>query len=102
MSYWHSAANRLYYACYYAVSGLLVKHGYTARSHGGVFGLFGKHFVATGIVSNEQNKLYRKLFNLRLGGDYNDWFDIEEEDIKPLLEPAERFIAELEQLINNS
>ena len=102
MNYWHAAANRLYYACYYAVSGLLIKHGYTARSHGGIFGLFGKHFVATGIVSNEQNKLYRKLFNLRLGGDYDDWFGIEEEDIKPLLEPAQKFIAELEQLINNS
>ena len=23
MNYWHSAANRLYYTCYYAVSGLL-------------------------------------------------------------------------------
>ena len=96
MEYWHSAANRLYYACYYAVSGLLIKNGYTARTHGGVLGLFGMHFVATGIISKEQNKLYRNLFNLRQGGDYTDWFDIKEEDIIPFFEPAKQFIETIE------
>ena len=102
MEYWHSAANRLYYACYYAVSGLLIKNGYTARTHGGVLGLFGMHFVATGIISKEQNKLYRKLFDLRQSSDYDDWFVIEENDIISLLEPAKRFIAEIEKLINEN
>lgn len=38
---WRNAANRLYYACFYAVSALLVKHGHIAHTHGGVKGLFG-------------------------------------------------------------
>ena len=100
MSFWHSAANRLYYACYYAVSGLLIKNGFIARTHGGVFSLLGLHFVTTGIISKEQNKLYRNLLNLRQGGDYDDWFNIEEGDILPLIEPTEKFIAEIEILIN--
>ena len=102
MKYWHSAANRLYYACYYAVLGLLLKFGYTARTHGGVFGLFGMHFVTTGLISKEQNKLYRKIYDLRQSGDYDDWFNIEAEDIKPLVEPAEKFIADIENLINRN
>ena len=102
MGFWHSAANRLYYACYYAVSGLLIKNGYTARTHGGVFALLGMHFVTAGIISKEHNKLYRNLLNLRQGGDYDDWFDIEEEDILPLLEPAEKLITEIENLINQA
>jgi len=82
------------------LSGLLIKNGYTARTHGGVLGLFGKHFVVTGIFSKEQNKLYSNLFDLRQGGDYDDWIIVEEEDVVPLLEPAEKFITEIENLIN--
>ena len=99
LKHWHGAANRLYYACYYAATALLVKNGHITRTHGGVVGLLGKHFVLTNIISKEQNKLYQKLFELRQGGDYSDWIDIEEEDIKPLLMPAEQFIASVEKLI---
>ena len=101
MGYWHVTANRLYYACFYAVSALLVKNGHTARTHNGVFSLFGQHFVLTEIISKEQNRLYRNLFNLRQGGDYGDYIVIEEEDIIPLIQPAENFIAEIEKLIIN-
>ena len=37
LSRWYGAANRLYYACYYAVSGLLIKNGYAARTHISIF-----------------------------------------------------------------
>ena len=97
---WHGAANRLYYACYYAVMALLIKHGLTPHTHGGAKGLLGKYFVITGIISEEQNMLYGKLFDLRQNGDYSDWIIIKEGNIKPLLEPAKKFIAEIEQLIN--
>jgi len=99
---WRNAANRLYYACFYAVSALLVKHGYIAHTHGGTKALFGKYFVLTHIIGNGQNKLYEKLFDLRHKGDYEDWVEIDEEDITPHLEPAEKFIAVIENLINNS
>ena len=101
MGFWHSAANRLYYACYYAVCSLLIKNGYNARTHSGVFGLFGLHFVSKGLISKEQNKFYRKLFDLRQNGDYDDWFDIEANDVQPLFEPAKAFIAEIENLIES-
>jgi uncharacterized protein (UPF0332 family) len=65
LSRWYGAANRLYYACYYAVTALLVKHEYLSQTHGGAKRLFGKYFVVTNIISKEQNKLYEKLFDLR-------------------------------------
>ena len=99
MGFWHVAANRLYYACYYAVTALLIKNGYTTRTHSGVFSLFGKHFVLEGTVSKEQNKLYGTLLELRHDGDYGDWIVIEEKDVAPLIEPAEYFIDEIEKLI---
>ena len=102
LKYWRTASNRLYYACYFAVSALLVKNGLTAHTHTGVITQLGMHFVKTGIISKEQSKLIKRLFELRQSGDYSDWYSIEEEDVKPLVEPAEKFIAEIENLINNS
>ncbi len=99
LSRWHGAANRLYYACYYAVTALLIQNEHSSHTHGGVIGLFGKYFVVTNIFSKEDNKLYQKLFELRQDGDYSDWISIEEPDIKPLLEPAEKFIETIKNLI---
>ena len=101
MGFWHTAANRVYYACYYAVTALLIKNGYETHTHHGVFTLFGKHFVLPGIVSKEQNKLFGKLLELRQSGDYSDTIVVKEQNIKPLFEPAENFIAEIEKLIKD-
>jgi uncharacterized protein (UPF0332 family) len=95
---WHTAANRLYYACYYAVSALLIKNGIEAKTHHGIISQMGLLFVKTGLISIESGNLYKQLFELRQTGDYSDWIDIEKEDIVPLIEPAEKFIAEIEKL----
>jgi len=101
MGFWHTAANRLYYACFYAVTALLIKNGYVVRTHSGVFTLLGKHFVLEGVISKEQNNIYGTLLELRQDGDYDDWKVICEEDIIPLIEPTQKFIQEIEKLINN-
>ena len=102
MEFWNSAANRLYYACFYAATALLIKNKYSAHTHSGVLTLLGKHFVLEGIISKEQNKLYGKIFELRQKGDYHDLVVIKEENIISLLEPAEKFIEEIENIIVNS
>jgi uncharacterized protein (UPF0332 family) len=33
---WNTAVNRMYYACYYAVSALLINRGIQAQTHAGV------------------------------------------------------------------
>jgi len=97
---WCFAVNRLYYACFYAVSALLIKNDFTAYKHTVVLNQFGLHFVAKGIISIEQGKFYKQLFNLRVEGDYDDWITIEAEDVISRLEPAQKFIKEIEKLIN--
>ena len=100
MSHWHGAANRLYYACYYAASALLLKNQIVTQSHRGVFNQLGLHFVSKGIISNELGKLIKQIFSLRQSGDYGDWLVFTEQDVAPLLEPAQKFIQEMERLIN--
>ena len=96
---WNNAANRLYYACFYAIIALLLNDGHEAHTHSGVRALLGLHYVKTGIIDEELNQAYRKMFNLRQTGDYDDLATITENDVQPLVELADRFIAEIENLI---
>lgn len=49
--HWNGCVNRLYYACFYAVTALLLRHDLSAGKHTGVRSLFNRHFVRTGVMS---------------------------------------------------
>ena len=97
---YRTAANRLYYACFFAVTAMLINDGYETHTHHGVKTLLGLHYVKENIIEKTHGKIFKQLFNLRQTGDYDDWYDIDEEDILPLIEPAKKFIEEIENLIN--
>lgn len=56
--FYNTAANRLYYACYYAVSALLIANGIATKSHDGVIQMFGLHFIRTGVFPTHYGKYY--------------------------------------------
>ena len=99
---WKAAANRLYYACYYAASALMIRFGLEAKTHAGIIRLLGLNFISKHLLNDELGKVYYKLFSLRLKGDYDDWTVVSEIDITPLIEPAEVFINEIEKLIEKT
>lgn len=98
---WFAAANRMYYACYYMTSALLIKNNFQASTHGGVIRLLGKHFVVEGLLSDKLGRFYSQLFELRQSGDYDDWKVIEEKDILPLVETGEEYLKTLHSLIES-
>ena len=100
--YWYAAANRMYYACYYMASALLLKDGYSARTHSGIIVLFGQHYVKTGIVPSELGKFYSQLFELRQSGDYDDWKVVTSADVLPLVPLANKFLDTIESIILKS
>jgi len=100
--FWNTAINRMYYACFYAVSALLVKHGIESSSHTGVRQLFGKLFVKTGKFDKNLAKHYTDLFEKRHKGDYNDFFDFDKETVIRLLPVSKEFISKIEELINTN
>ena len=85
-------ANRLYYAAYYAASALLIAHGIRTKSHEGNINQFGQQFVMTGKVPKDFGKFYNQLFQMRLTGDYGDFFGLTEEDVVPKIQPTEDFV----------
>jgi uncharacterized protein (UPF0332 family) len=90
---WNSCVNRLYYACFYAVSALLVNRGNTIKSHNGVRTLFFREYIATGIIDREFSKLFSDLADWRNEGDYADFVEYDEASVKPMIEKTEMFIA---------
>lgn len=76
------AANRLYYACFYAVSALLEKHDLSSSKHGGVMSLLNRHFVKTGKVSIDHGKFYSRMFDHRSKADYADMLTTTEVTIR--------------------
>jgi uncharacterized protein (UPF0332 family) len=98
--FWNTAINRMYYACFYAVSALLIKHNIQTSSHSGCRQKFGQHFVQTGKVSKELARHYTELFEKRQKGDYNDFYDFGKDAVLRLYEPSKLFIIAIEELIN--
>ncbi len=97
--FWNACVNRMYYACYYAVGALLVKNGIETSSHSGTRQKFGQLFVKTGKVDIRLAKHYADLFEKRHKGDYNDFFDYDEETVVRLLPLSKQFIQRLEEIV---
>ena len=100
LEYWETVANRLYYAAYYAVSALLLNNGLSVQTHSGIIQMLGYHFVKKGIISDELGKHYSRLFSMRQTGDYGDTFGLTAGDIMPMVEPTEKLIALITELLN--
>ena len=97
---WNFAINRLYYACFYAVIALLLKHDITPRTHDGAKRQFSLHFIKTGKIREQYGDLYTQLFSWRQKGDYGDMFDFTKEEVTPLFQPVQDFLTTLENQIN--
>ena len=97
---WNTCVNRLYYACFYAVSALLIQHGLSSSKHTGIRGLFNRHYVKTGKVAKEMAQIYNDLFERRQESDYLDFIRFKESQVSPWISKAEAFVKQIETIIN--
>jgi uncharacterized protein len=97
--FWNMVANRLYYACFYTLSALLLHEGHNPLTHTGVKTLFNNIFVKNGTVSKELGRFYGEIFHKRQDGNYKDLIIFDEELIKPLILETIDFIEKIQLLI---
>lgn len=97
---WNAAVNRLYYACYYAVTALLANQNLDAKTHAGVRQLFGLHFGKTGILPSDLAKFYSQIYDARQMGDYDDFLDFDEQETLLFIDPAQTLIQTIDSLIH--
>ena len=99
IGHYNAAFNRMYYACYYAVVALLLKHKIEASTHAGVKTMLSLHFVAKGKLSAEDGKLFIHLFELRHSGDYDDFVFCDKAQYDEYLPKAIHFIQSVKSLV---
>lgn len=98
--YWNAAVNRMYYACFYAVSALLIQHGIESKTHNGVRQMLSFHFVKSQKLSTQMMDIYSGLFAKRQSGDYDDFIYFDREVTEALYPQAIEFINTIEKLID--
>ena len=99
-SQWNAAINRLYYACFYAASAVLLNRNIGVKSHAGVLGMFSEKVVRTGEIGIDDFRVYSKLLGWRTKGDYSDMFDYTKEDLDMVMGPTRVFLDKVIPLVN--
>lgn len=99
MNHWTLAANRLYYAAYYASSALLINNELQAKTHYGVITLIGQNFVNEGSLSKDDAHLLARLQNMRHSGDYDDFTEWHQEEVEPLFGKVDDYIKKIKTLV---
>ena len=95
-----AAADRAYYAMFYAIQGALANAGVKRpKTHGGAISLFGKHYISTGKMDKEFAKDLRDAYNLRQQSDYEVFAVVGEEPVKEMVERARAFIYQVRILL---
>jgi uncharacterized protein (UPF0332 family) len=92
------AANRAYYACFYAASAVLLAAGRKFSRHSGVRGAVHRDLVKTGLLDAKWGKAYDRMFETRQAADYLELFEMEEAQVIELLDLAQQFVAETQRL----
>lgn len=97
--FYNTAVNRMYYACFYAASALLIANEVQVKSHEGVRQQLGLHFVLTGKIHQEQGKFYSLLYSKRTAGDYEDFLTHDKETADLLYPRSVEFVSQITVLI---
>lgn len=98
--FFNTAINRMYYACFYAVSALLVAYKIEVKSHEGTRQMLGKHFVLTGIIPPELGKFYTVIFSKRSAGDYEDFISHDLSIVEEFYPQAQHFVTCIKDLVD--
>lgn len=92
--------NRLYYACFYAISALLLTKDLSTSKHGYLRSLMHREFVKTGLIPKELGGHFDMLFDSRMKGDYTDFVVFQADDVSGWMERTRDFIKHIEGLIS--
>ena len=96
---WSMAANRLYYALLHILTALFIKDGHPTATHLGAKMTLGLHYVKTGIITQEQGRLFSRLETLREKADYDCFFKADKDDIDTYYPQAITLFERIKELI---
>lgn len=93
------AANRAYYAAFYAASAVLLARGLKFSRHSGVRAAVHKELAKSGLISTDLAQWYDQAFDARQKGDYGELISTEQGEAKELIDGAEKFVRAMKSLL---
>lgn len=94
------AADRCYYAMFYAATALLQSRGLEPTSHRALLASFGKEMVKGGAVDPRYHRMLLDAFDLRQTADYDIRADVDQATAREAYAAAEDFVAMAEALLD--
>jgi len=93
------AVNRIYYGMFYILSALSLKYDFSTSKHQQLIGWFNKEFISTGEIDRKYGRILHNAYNNRSTGDYDDFAEFEEEDVKKSFDEMKNFIRTIRALL---
>jgi len=87
------AISRAYYACFYAVSLLLLQEGMEVKTHKQLGIEFRKRYIKTKKLDKRFSRILEQLFDARMLTDYDATINLEEKQVAHLIKLAEEFVS---------
>lgn len=77
----HAAVSRLYYACFYAISALLLTEGLAFAKHTSVLATLDRNWIKPGKLPVQVGRFTRRMFERRQQSDYGDLVEFDDADV---------------------
>lgn len=81
---YRAVANRLYYACFYAVVAALLTQRLQYSKHAAVIAFFDREFIRSGQLPKEYSRTLHRAFNERQQDDYMPFVEMDADEIGSL------------------
>ena len=97
-----SAANRLYYAAFYAAIAVLLTKHLEYSKHSAVIAFFDKEFVRAGILPKEYSRTLHRAFNERQQDDYMPFVEMDPDELRQLLADVRNMVNGISAYIDEN
>ncbi len=96
---YNTAVNRIYYGMYHIVSALALKDNFTTAKHMQLIGWFNREYVKTKKVDHLAGRYFMRAFEMRSKGDYDDFTQYTESEVKELLQNMNHLLDIISNLL---
>ena len=93
------AVNRAYYACFFALSAVLLAEGRKYVKHSGVRAALHGQLIRSGRLDASWGRIYDRVFENRHRGDYQELVVFEGAHVRGLCEQAGEFVTQMRRLL---
>jgi len=95
------AVNRAYYACFYALSAVLLAEGRKYVKHSGLRAALHRELIRNGRLDPSWGRAYDRVFDNRHRGDYQELVVFEAAHVGELCGQAKAFVAQMRRLLDH-